>query len=161
VEVEAGVLVTTTESVTTVKMRNHALPIAVVTIMEVVNLAEEKMNIHVRTIVDVTTMEFVNLAEGKTIQHAEIAPVAAVVERIVVAMIHALVAGWAQVVVNILNEDVTTHKVQFGMERTAHVPLDKSVLKGIAETRMKKTVYRPEVLHGMIGNTDVYVRVNI
>jgi hypothetical protein len=79
---------------------------------------------------------------------------------VVAAQIHALEVGWGRMVANILNEHVIIHKVQFGMEQIVHAPLDKMTLEGIVENLLNGTAYHPEVLHGVIGKTDVYVRVS-
>ncbi len=98
VEVVTGCLVTTTVSVTMVKMPITAQRTVVATMMEYANLAEEKTNIHVSMIVDATLMGYVNLIEEKLLETAKIAP-AEVREEIqealiqLVAIIHALVVG--------------------------------------------------------------------
>lgn len=67
--------------------------------------------------------------------------------------------GWDTMDANILNEAATIHKALLGLGQSVRAHLDKSVLKGIAGTLMKKIVYIPEVLHGMTINSVVYVQV--
>jgi hypothetical protein len=159
-EVEAGHLVTTTEYATTLKMRITVRRIVVATTMEYVKLAEEKTSIHVSMIVDVTRMLSVNLTEGKLLVLAKIVPVAVGVI-LVVARTLVQEDGWGQGAVNTLRVHVTIQTVRFGLGQNVHVPLDKSALKGIAETRMKKIVYPPGALLGMTMLDAVYAQANI
>jgi hypothetical protein len=118
----------------------------------------EKRPIRAGQTVDATPTQCVNLKGGKPTGTVKTV-LAEVVGILVTAGILVQEVGWVQVDVNIPRVHATIQTVRFGLEQSVHVPLDKSALKAIAGIRMKKTVYRPKVLHGTIINNDVCAQV--
>jgi hypothetical protein len=162
VEVVTGRLVTTTESATMVKMRITVQRIVVATMMEYVNLVEEKTNIHVSMIADVIPTQYVNLTEEKLLVIVKTVPVVVeVVKHQVVAQILVKEEGHGigQHPVVKLNQVVIIHL--FGLAQSASATLLICSLMAFVVSPLNETVYLQEVLHGMIGNTDVCVQVNM
>lgn len=162
VEAVAGHLVTITESVTMVKMRIHALPIVVATMMEYVKLDEEKTNIHVSMIADVIPTQYVNLSEEKPLVPVKTVPVVVeVVKHQVVIQILVKEEGHGigqHLVVNLLNQVVILHEALSGLERNAHVLLAKlKNMDGVGGSDKKIVLELQEALLGTECN--VYAQV--